>query len=86
MDMFLVLASHADRTEFNPFNMLILDITQLLFRSVKPVDLARDPVKAPVENLAKLLNNELQAKIRKARAAPSRHSRFGTTITVKAVS
>ncbi|WOO84917.1 Topoisomerase 1-associated factor 1 [Vanrija pseudolonga] len=84
MDMFLVLASHADRTEFNPFNMLILDVTQLLFRSVKPVDLARDPVKAPVENLAKLLSNELQAKIRKARAAPSRHSRFGTTITVKA--
>ncbi|WVF65442.1 hypothetical protein IAT40_000170 [Kwoniella sp. CBS 6097] len=80
----LTLASCADKTDFNPFNVLVLDILHLAFRSVKPVDLGRDQAKAPAENLAKLLDAEKRQKALVSKVGMTRHSRFGTTVAVRA--
>ncbi|OCF42971.1 topoisomerase 1-associated factor 1 [Kwoniella heveanensis CBS 569] len=80
----LTLASCADKTDFNPFNVLVLDILHLVFRSVKPADLGRDQAKAPGENLAKLLDAEKRQKALVSKVGMTRHSRFGTTVAVRA--
>ncbi|WVQ93115.1 hypothetical protein IAU59_000179 [Kwoniella sp. CBS 9459] len=82
--LLLTLASCADKTDFNPFNVLVLDILHLVFRSVKPVDLGRDQAKAPSENLAKLLDAEKRQKALVSKVGMTRHSRFGTTVAVRA--
>jgi hypothetical protein len=40
------------------------------------------PLKAPMENLTKLLDHEMSYKRTAQRTGISRHSRFGTTISV----
>lgn len=94
LELIVTLASNANKTEFNQYNMLVLDMVYLLFRSIKPENLAQDqkrvscqhiPVanlQAPMENLVKLLEEENLAKARKGKHN-TRHSRFGTTITVR---
>jgi replication fork protection complex subunit Tof1/Swi1 len=44
----LTLASCADKTDFNQFNVLVLDILHLVFRSVHVKDLGIDQVQASV--------------------------------------
>ena len=42
LDMFLTLAANVDDPAFNPYNALLLEIFQLLYRGVKPETLAVD--------------------------------------------
>ncbi|KAF9556074.1 timeless-domain-containing protein [Agrocybe pediades] len=84
LDLLLTIASNADDDPlFNSWNTLSLEILYLLFRGVKPTVLAANQTKQPAENLQKLLALENQGRRELARKATSRHSRFGTTITVK---
>ncbi|ORY33101.1 timeless protein-domain-containing protein [Naematelia encephala] len=80
----LTLASCADKSDFNQFNVLVLDILHLVFRSVKAKELGQDQARAPLENLTKLLDVEQRQKALKSRVGMTRHSRFGTTVSVKA--
>ncbi|WWC91099.1 uncharacterized protein L201_006040 [Kwoniella dendrophila CBS 6074] len=82
--LLLTLASCADKSDFNPFNVLVLDILHLIFRSVKPKELAQDQDRAPLENLSKLLDAEKRQKALVSKVGMTRHSRFGTTVAVKA--
>jgi replication fork protection complex subunit Tof1/Swi1 len=100
--LLLTLASCADKTEYNLYNVLVLDILHLVFRSVKARELAQDqdrvsslPLRmiwladssqAPIENLTKLLEAEKRQKSQQSRSGMTRHSRFGTTVAVRAVS
>ncbi|KAH7910734.1 timeless protein-domain-containing protein [Hygrophoropsis aurantiaca] len=60
-------------------NTLVLEIFYLLFRAVKP---ARLHV-TPKQSLHRLLALEEKSHRDLARSAPSRHSRFGTTVAVR---
>jgi len=40
--LLLTLASCADKTEFNQYNVLVLDILHLVFRSVRVPELGQD--------------------------------------------
>ncbi|WWD21366.1 hypothetical protein CI109_105851 [Kwoniella shandongensis] len=82
--LLLTLASCADKADFNPYNVLVLDILHLVFRSVKVRDLGRDQARAPIENLSKLLESERRHKALITRVGMTRHSRFGTTVAVRA--
>ncbi|KAK4685899.1 replication fork protection complex subunit TIMELESS/Tof1/Swi1, partial [Tremellales sp. Uapishka_1] len=82
--LLLTLASCADKSDLNQYNVLVLDILHLIFRSVKAKNLGQDQVRAPVENLKKLLDLETRKKTLHSRSSTSRHSRFGTTVSVKA--
>lgn len=42
LDLFVVFASHADQPTYNQWNNLILEIIYLLYRGVKPSNLAMD--------------------------------------------
>jgi replication fork protection complex subunit Tof1/Swi1 len=41
--LILTLASSADKYEFSQFNVMVLDILHLVYRSVNAKDLAKDP-------------------------------------------
>ncbi|EIW66064.1 hypothetical protein TREMEDRAFT_65909 [Tremella mesenterica DSM 1558] len=82
--LILSLASYGDKTDFNQYNVLVLDILHLVFRSVRAKDLAQDQARAPIENLSKLLESERRQKALHSKVGMTRHSRFGTTIAVKA--
>lgn len=95
--LILTLASCADKTEFNQYNVIVLDILHLIFRSVKAAELGQDQarvrrsvtayahIQASMENLNKLLELEKREKSRYSRSGMTRHSRFGTTVAVRAV-
>ncbi|KAI5453378.1 Topoisomerase 1-associated factor 1 [Naganishia albida] len=80
--LFLSLASNASTTMYNDFNVLILDCWFLIFRGTDPNELAKDQQRAPMENLTKLLDHESSYKRTVQRTGTSRHSRFGTTISI----
>ncbi|KAJ9122390.1 hypothetical protein QFC22_001812 [Naganishia vaughanmartiniae] len=82
LSLFLSLASNAGTTMYNDFNVLILDCWFLMLRGIDPNDLAKDPERAPMENLTKLLDHEESFKRSASRTGTSRHSRFGTTISI----
>nr|XP_018259274.1 topoisomerase 1-associated factor 1 [Kwoniella dejecticola CBS 10117]OBR81432.1 topoisomerase 1-associated factor 1 [Kwoniella dejecticola CBS 10117] len=82
--LLLTLASCVDMTDFNPFNVLVLDVLHLIFRSVKPKDLGQNQDRAPLENLSKLLDAEKRQKALVSKVGMTRHSRFGTTVAVRA--
>ncbi|EGG12538.1 uncharacterized protein MELLADRAFT_114767 [Melampsora larici-populina 98AG31] len=95
---FLIHLSHgANRFDvFGAWNMIVLDIWHLLFRGMNAEDLVDaesffktneegqtvKTLSASARRLDALLAEEEQEKRRQARKAPSRHSRFGTTISV----
>ncbi|CAE6369742.1 unnamed protein product [Rhizoctonia solani] len=96
LDLFLTCASNADAPEFSEFNAVLLEITYLIVRGVGVRDVAR--VKEKVgktgeargmlgdgedEQLKALLDQEKRQRQMAKRGAPTRHSRFGTTITLK---
>ncbi|TFK32404.1 timeless protein-domain-containing protein [Crucibulum laeve] len=83
-ELLLTIAANADNDPLmNGWNTLVLEIFYLLFRGVKPSALSIDQSKQPAENLHRLLAAEDRTKQDIARKATSRHSRFGTTISVK---
>ncbi|KAI0634374.1 timeless-domain-containing protein [Trametes polyzona] len=82
IDLLLTIASNAGDAMFNQWNTVILEIFYLLFRGVKPVSLASDQAKQSTKALQSLLAVEDQRKRELLRKATSRHSRFGTTISV----
>ncbi|TFY76976.1 hypothetical protein EWM64_g7037 [Hericium alpestre] len=84
LELLLTIASNATtEAMFNGWNTLVLEIFYLLFRGVKPLSLVLDQAKQTTRNLHDLLSIEGKRRRDFARHAPSRHSRFGTTISVK---
>lgn len=95
---FLIHLSHgANRFDvFGAWNIIALDIWHLLFRGIDAEDLVdAEPfsktneegetvktLSASARRLDALLAEEEKEKRRQARKAPTRHSRFGTTISV----
>ncbi|KAG1818982.1 timeless protein-domain-containing protein [Suillus subaureus] len=94
-----IAANTSNDSLFNASSTLVLEIFYLLFRGVKPHLLAIDQSKVeslliflcciltslqqPAQNLHRLLAAEDKKKKDLARNASSRHSRFGTTISVQ---
>ncbi|KAJ6500386.1 timeless protein-domain-containing protein [Mycena sanguinolenta] len=75
-DLLLTAASNADADPLlASWNTLMLEILYLLFRGTPPIALAEQPKPA--------LQRLLAAEARTAPLPTSRHSRFGTTITVQ---
>ncbi|KAI9438072.1 timeless-domain-containing protein [Lactarius indigo] len=68
---------------FNASNTLVLEIFYLLFRGIRPSSLVSEPSEQTKQNLRQLLTLEDKRRRDFARNAPSRHSRFGTTISVR---
>lgn len=64
--------------------MVALDIFHLIFRSVKPADLMVPSRKLEDNRLQELLDLEEKNRPVVVRANNSRHSRFGTTVALKA--
>lgn len=86
-ELLLTLASNAaDDPLFNSWNTLLLETFYLCFRSVKPSTLVIDQAKSTRNQLASLLDAEDKFRANLKRTAPTRHSRFGTSIAVKSVS
>ncbi|KAG6810302.1 hypothetical protein H0H92_012503 [Tricholoma furcatifolium] len=74
LQLLLTIAVNADRDPlFESWNTLVMEILYLLFRGIRPTDLAKDQEKA----------TEARTRRDVARTASSRHSRFGTTIAVQ---
>jgi replication fork protection complex subunit Tof1/Swi1 len=98
----LIHMSHGSNRfdEFGHWNMIVLDVWDLLFRGVDTEDLIDaeihvgineagetiSTVKASDKKLESLLLDEEKARKSKARKSTTRHSRFGTTLSVKTVS
>jgi replication fork protection complex subunit Tof1/Swi1 len=98
-DLLVAIAHNADSSEFSPWNMVVLDIFHLIFRSIKPQQLMVVPGKNDEDGLKDLLTQEGKQRsgggyLRAGSfglSAPrtgqaTRHSRFGTTLVMKAVS
>ncbi|KAF9484295.1 timeless-domain-containing protein [Pholiota conissans] len=84
LDLLLTIAANTENDPlFNGWNTLVLEIFYLLYRGVKPNSLVVDQAKQPAENLQRLLALEDRTRRDLARKATSRHSRFGTTISVR---
>ncbi|KAG0150956.1 hypothetical protein CROQUDRAFT_130388 [Cronartium quercuum f. sp. fusiforme G11] len=95
---FLIHLSHgANRFDaFGTWNIIVLDIWHLLFRGIDAEDLIDSEsftnindqgqtvstLSTSARKLENLLAEEEREKRRQARKAPTRHSRFGTTISV----
>ncbi|KAI0672215.1 timeless-domain-containing protein [Trametes maxima] len=82
IELLLTIGSNASDPMFNQWNTVALEIFYLLFRGIKPSSLASDQAKQSTKALQSLLAVEDQRKREIARKATSRHSRFGTTISV----
>jgi replication fork protection complex subunit Tof1/Swi1 len=98
----LIHMSHGSNRfdEFGQWNMIVLNIWDHLFRGVDAEDLIDaetcvgtndagetiSTVKASDKKLESLLLDEEQARKAKARKSTTRHSRFGTTLSVTTVS
>jgi len=85
LDLLLTIASNAlDDSFLNQWNCLMLETFYLLFRPLKPSSLAENQVTQPRRELARLLETEGRSKLEERKKwSSSRHSRFGTTITIK---
>ena len=85
LELLLTIASNAlDDSFLNQWNCLMLEIFYLLFRPLKPSSLAENQATQPRRDLVRLLETEERSKREERKKwTPSRHSRFGTTITIK---
>ncbi|KAF5339101.1 hypothetical protein D9611_011155 [Ephemerocybe angulata] len=84
LKLLLTIAANTDNDPlFNNWNTLVLEIFYLLFRGAKPESISQDQAKEPTANLQRLLALEDRTRRDVARKASSRHSRFGTTISVR---
>lgn len=88
-DVLITISSLADKTQFNQWNMICLEIFFLLFRGVEKPDLlvkrSEDATKVVrEEKLNKLLEAETsRKKLASKSGLNSRHSRFGTTVVIE---
>ncbi|KAG8711383.1 Topoisomerase 1-associated factor 1, partial [Ceratobasidium sp. 394] len=98
LDLLLTCASNVDQPEFSEFSAVLLEISYLLVRGVGVRDVVKVKIKTGKkeegggagmvgdgedEELKALLEREKREKRMGKRGAPTRHSRFGTTITLK---
>ncbi|KAJ3842021.1 timeless protein-domain-containing protein [Lentinula raphanica] len=84
LQLVLTIAANSDNDPlFDNWNTIALEIIYLLFRGVQPSSLALNQSQRPADDLQRLLAQEERLKRQASRAAPTRHSRFGTTISVK---
>lgn len=84
LNLLPTIGSMAAQTDFNEHNVVILDALWSLYRGVNARDLARDLKEAGVSDLAKMLDEEERERRAQARARSTRHSRFGTTLQLRA--
>lgn len=88
-DLLITMSSLADKTQFNQWNMICLEIFFLLFRGVEKPDMlvkrTEDASKVVREDkLNKLLEAETsRKKLASKSGLNSRHSRFGTTVVIE---
>ena len=86
-DLLIVFASNAEDDQFsNSVNTLVLELFHLLFRGVKPDSIVADQRTQASQTLAALLASENVVKVAAKQTAPTRHSRFGTSITIQKAS
>ncbi|KXN83811.1 Topoisomerase 1-associated factor 1 [Leucoagaricus sp. SymC.cos] len=76
----------AANTEKDPWltgwNTIALEILYLLYRGVSPISLSKKQEDQPKENLRRLLDTEARLRREVLPNPSTRHSRFGTTISV----
>ncbi|GJJ14718.1 hypothetical protein Clacol_008985 [Clathrus columnatus] len=85
LDALITLAVNEEHDPlFTTWNTVLLETFYLLFRAVQPASLHGTVSKINGNNLTELLATEEKRKRLVQRNAASRHSRFGTTISVKA--
>ncbi|EOQ99643.1 hypothetical protein E3P92_01291 [Wallemia ichthyophaga] len=82
LSLFNTLASSSDQRELIAYNVVVLEIFHFLFRGIRADELTLDPVKASSAGLSNLLDIENKQKRLNNRSNTSRHSRFGTTVSV----
>ncbi|GAA5968611.1 hypothetical protein JCM21900_002207 [Sporobolomyces salmonicolor] len=83
LELLLAMAAQADSSDYAPWNMVVLDILHLIFRSVKPEELMIPVQKIEGNRLKDLLDLEARQQTDLFGIKGSRHSRFGTTIAVQ---
>ncbi|GAA5927146.1 hypothetical protein JCM1841_006062 [Sporobolomyces salmonicolor] len=83
LELLLAMAAQADSSDYAPWNMVVLDILHLIFRSVKPEELLIPVQKIEGNRLKDLLDLEARQQSDLFGIKGSRHSRFGTTIAVQ---
>ncbi|KAJ3795140.1 timeless protein-domain-containing protein [Lentinula aff. detonsa] len=84
LQLVLTIAANSDNDPlFDGWNTIVLEIIYLLSRGVQPSSLSLDQSTRPAADLQRLLAQEERSKRQTLRQAPTRHSRFGTTISVK---
>ncbi|KAL5514636.1 hypothetical protein ACEPAG_1952 [Sanghuangporus baumii] len=81
-NLLITISSSAKDPFFNQWNTLIMEIFYLLFRGTSSSLLALDQNKRSQTTLSQLLAAENKLKLEYARKASSRHSWFGTTISI----
>ena len=84
-DLLLTVCSLADKSEFSAWNMVALDILHLLFRGARADELVKSGAQYRADKLTELLQGEKRQKQVAGRRGATRHSRFGTTVTVTQV-
>ncbi|GAA5948542.1 hypothetical protein JCM3765_004917 [Sporobolomyces pararoseus] len=83
LQLLLAMAAQADSTDYAPWNMVVLDILHLVFRTVKPDELMVPVQKIEGNRLKDMLDLEARQSTDLFGLKGSRHSRFGTTISVQ---
>lgn len=87
-DVLIFIASASDKSEYNQWNTLCLEIFYLIFRGVEsPSQLVirSDKVEKEIreERLGRLLKEEASRKRLDGKKGVTRHSRFGTTVVIE---
>ncbi|QRV85017.1 topoisomerase 1-associated factor 1 [Ceratobasidium sp. AG-Ba] len=98
LDFILMCASNVDNHAYSEFSAVLLEISYLLVRGVAVRDVVRTRAKKDKdlqrggmvedgedEELKALLEREKREKQMTRKGAPTRHSRFGTTIALKTI-
>ncbi|XP_006455122.1 hypothetical protein AGABI2DRAFT_75426 [Agaricus bisporus var. bisporus H97] len=83
LEFILTISSNSEKDPWlTGWNTIALEILYLFYRGVSPVSLSTKQIDQPREKLQRLLNTESRLR-REAYSNPStRHSRFGTTISI----
>lgn len=79
------LAAMASERDYRKWILIVLDIFHLVFCNVKASELVADVEETRKGKLADLLQAEQRSKRVDARKGASRHSRFGTTVSLTTV-
>ncbi|KAM0754978.1 timeless-domain-containing protein [Meredithblackwellia eburnea MCA 4105] len=82
-DLLIAIAANSESSEYASWNMVTLDILHLIFRGVKPAELMVPKDKVTENRLKDLLDSETSKRRAEARKGNTRHSRFGTTLSLQ---